>query len=709
MDGRNLPYLREWRPQVAFAMMTNVVIVFPEQAHNVEIAGSWDRCVAKSSLKYDPSIAAFFTCLQLRCGTHQFKFFKDREWCISRALPAGKDNTDTFLNNVVKIPDSCKSQSHLLLVGFPGAVEIAELHGSYNRWGAPTRMDRVSADSFGVAESAIELKFTIDSVWCTNPHIPTCRTGVYENNFVRVPSMESQASNKKTSPKKLRRKNRNRPSRFSTIFGIAVVATLLALSCFSLLAGLSEKSESQCLIQAGGRHFVRFSSNVPALSGKVAMVSNVATGTGFFIYMRELFWYVSLLAWHVPPGMTAAALHLGVMHLKIPENIATGLRVSLIIAAALRHGWRTDARRLPTRLTSVKPPSSPQPASSANPPVNSAASADPYVEFAKTLFRGPVGIIGSRRQQRTVGITLLDKDLFSFLKDAHAMCTKGEALLLQICFGKAENDTDTVFKEFIDLSKKATEIGSIEGLCLMGRWLLTMSSALKCATKGAQGEEDVLKAARFNLQRAIRILLHSFEFPGRFAKASFVDHHCPESIMEYKECTLELYKKAANLGSVGVLNVIGVPYATGYGGLPFGFDKAAGSYVRGILSGYVDDISNLSMHYEPGMSGPAEARGDISKAVQYYKACMRMRNKTCTYVLARWYEEGILRLNIRLAESLYRRTLLLRKAQNDTATASYVIKEVAAPRMSALKMADRGTEEETYYEGPLESLKAQAE
>lgn len=110
-------------------------------------------------------------------------------------------------------------------------------------------MDRVSTDSFGVlitvAESAIELKFTVDSTWCTNPHIAKCGTGVYENNVVRVPFVESQASHKKPSPHKPHKKKENSSSRLSHVSRAAAIASLLAVTLFGLIGVRCGKSASR--------------------------------------------------------------------------------------------------------------------------------------------------------------------------------------------------------------------------------------------------------------------------------------------------------------------------------------------------------------------------------------------------------------------------------------------------------------------------------
>lgn len=336
-----------------------------------------------------------------------------------------------------------------------------------------------------------------------------------------------------------------------------------------------------------------------------------------------------------------------------------------------------------------------------------AGDAGPYVEFAKLCFTGPVGHIGSRRALRVVGMTLLDKALFRFPNDARPMVAKGEALLPQIHSGKSVYDTPyPVLTEAFNLFNKAASLGSMEGLFLKGRWLLTMSPAHRCPRKAAQGKADVIAAASHNLPRALVFLAQCYEFPGRFSKVAFV-RDLPKGKMEREQYILRLYQKAANLGSCDALNDVGSSHATGYAGLPSDFDKAATFYVRAIQAGSVDAISNLALHYETGMSGGANARIDMTKALHYYKAGVRVRCQTCTHNLANLYEEGIdgvLAPDIRMAENLFRRALLVCDDENDTGMVHRTVRDLAALHITALKMADPDTDEAKYHAGRLEAF-----
>lgn len=107
------------------------------------------------------------------------------------------------------------------------------------------------------------------------------------------------------------------------------------------------------------------------------------------------------------------------------------------------------------------------------------------------------------------------------------------------------------------------------------------------------------------------------------------------------------------------------------------------------------------------MSGNAEARADVSKAIYYYKAGVRLRCQTCTHSLASWYEEGIegiLPSSTRMAENLFRRALLLCDDANDGTAAIRVLKDLTALHITAIKMADPGTKEATYHAERLERV-----
>lgn len=141
-----------------------------------------------------------------------------------------------------------------------------------------------------------------------------------------------------------------------------------------------------------------------------------------------------------------------------------------------------------------------------------AGTAAPYVNFAKFLFTGPVGVIGSRSQLRVVGISLLDEARRCFPNDKVALCRKGEALLPPNLYGKADMVIDAhVLEEALILFDEALSHGSIEGVFLKGLCLLSTSRGVQ--TKGST--DRILESVDAKLPRALVFLARCYEKPDK--------------------------------------------------------------------------------------------------------------------------------------------------------------------------------------------------
>lgn len=150
--------------------------------------------------------------------------------------------------------------------------------------------------------------------------------------------------------------------------------------------------------------------------------------------------------------------------------------------------------------------------------------------------------------------------------------------------------------------------------------------------RGEAGKKTIVEAAKRDCARAIVHLAKCYEHPDRFALLSF-ESDLPKDELTREKFILEYYFRAAELGDPDALNDVGSSHATGYGGLPFDFDRAVVYYVRAINAGSKHAFDNLGAHYETGMNGHGKDRVDCNKAVYYYRQGARMRCPKCAYNL----------------------------------------------------------------------------
>ena len=321
-------------------------------------------------------------------------------------------------------------------------------------------------------------------------------------------------------------------------------------------------------------------------------------------------------------------------------------------------------------------------------------SIDALLEFANILVKGPVGIVGSRRQLRATAMQLIDKVLEMDENHVLALCMKGEMLMPKRFFGTGHANTpNSIMKLAYAYFTKADLLGSREGRFLRGRWLMTMMSIHQSAAKRREGKRYVDEAAMAGHARAYVFKAQMLEFPDNYGWDGTVKASDRQMIVKW-------YMKAAEMGNGEALNDVGSSYASSFGGLPSDFDAAVKYYVRAIKAGCLTAFENLGTHYETGMSGIALDRIDYRKALHYYRAGMQMRCAKCAFNMASAYDEGlgdVVAKNFDLAEKYYKHCMLLAYDEEDEGMKLKATKALVAMYVTCLKLSEPGSEAVQLY------------